>query len=128
VPQPRRPGAARVVFDDAFWLDDLARTDTPGRRVAEDARRQFEADGVPVAELRACDAEGRDGTRLPGCVKVYLPLPYGEHGMVFEINRQQGRLVLLCLAVGERHPTGRPSVYQIADKRLHRAERGSEDE
>jgi hypothetical protein len=79
VPQPRRPGAARVVFDDAFWRDDLARTNTSGRRVAEDARRQFEADGLTVAELRACDAEGRVGTRLPRCVKVYLPLPYGEH-------------------------------------------------
>jgi hypothetical protein len=82
MPLPPRPGAARVVFDDAFGgTTSLAPTPPPA--------------GSP--QTRASTA-GRGGW------------------------------VLLCLAFGERHPTGHPSVYQIADKRLHRAEQGLEDE
>lgn len=30
--------------------------------------------GIPKSRLMACRAEGRDGTRLGGCVKTYIPL------------------------------------------------------
>jgi hypothetical protein len=42
-----------------------------------EARSQFEQDGVEIKILRRCDPEGRDGTKLPACFKVYLPSPNG---------------------------------------------------
>jgi hypothetical protein len=35
-----------------------------------------------IKALRRCDSEGRDGTKLPACFKVYLPAPSGRFGMV----------------------------------------------
>jgi hypothetical protein len=61
-----------VEFDDAALAEDLTHTSAPGRMVALDARREFAAHGIAVALLRPCRDEGRDGTRLPGCVKTYL--------------------------------------------------------
>jgi hypothetical protein len=80
------------------------------------------ADGVPVGSLRPCDAEARDGTRLGGCAKLYIPQPDGRWGAVFTIDMAASKPALLLLAVGERHPA-RPwklSVYEIAHRRLHR--------
>jgi hypothetical protein len=77
---------------------------------------------VPVGSLRPCDAEARDGTRLGGCVKLYVPQPDGRWGAVFTIDMAASKPALLLLAVGERHPA-RPwklSVYEIAHRRLHR--------
>lgn len=34
---------------------------------------RLKSDGAPATWLRRCDAEARDGTRLPGCVKLYIP-------------------------------------------------------
>jgi hypothetical protein len=73
------------VFDDAAWADDMSRATEAARTVAQNACEEFEADGVRVGELRACDSEGPAGTQLQTCVKVYLPAPVGPHGMVFEI-------------------------------------------
>jgi hypothetical protein len=115
----RKPGHAKVVFDDAAFNEDLHRA---GSEVAIAARREYEQSGVPVADLLACDEEGRDSTRLPECLKVYLPRPAGRFGMVFTIQRQTGRLSLAYLAFGVRHhPQGSHAltVYQIADRRLH---------
>src|SRR5690349_12446746 len=75
MPVSRRPGYAPVVFDDRLWSQDLTRTSTRGRSVAISARHQYERRGCLVSSLRRCDEEGPDGTRLPGCVKVYLPPP-----------------------------------------------------
>jgi pyruvate/2-oxoglutarate dehydrogenase complex dihydrolipoamide acyltransferase (E2) component len=33
----------------------------------------FETDGVPIAQLKACEPEGPAGTRLPRCVKATIP-------------------------------------------------------
>jgi hypothetical protein len=89
-----------VTFDDAALAEDLAHASAPGRVVALDARRQFAAHGIEVGVLRPCRDEGRDGTRLSGCVKTYLH----------------------CLAFGRRHPlrTGQSSVYELAAGRLKR--------
>jgi hypothetical protein len=68
------------------------------RAVAEDARGAFKENGV------------------------YLPASAGPHGMVFEIDRVAGRLCLLYVGLGLRHPSRdmrQPSVYQVAHRRLH---------
>jgi hypothetical protein len=59
---------------------------------AEHARETFEQNGVTTDQLKACAADGPDGTELPHCVKVYVPLPDRPHAMVFEIDRVAGRL------------------------------------
>jgi len=106
-----RPGPAfGATFDDAALAEDLEHASAPGRAVALDARRQFGAYGVAVALLRPCLDEGRDGTRLPRCVKTYLPAPAGDWGMVFEVRlSKHGKPVLHCLAFGRRHPLRQPS-------------------
>lgn len=122
MPQQRRPAVTPpVVFDEAAWAADLLRASASARRVATEARDQFETNGVPIDQLKACDPEGAAGTHLPRCVKVYLPAPDGPHGMVFEIERISGRLRLLYAAFGLRHPgpeMRRPSVYEVAHRRL----------
>jgi len=93
MPVSRRPGYAPVVFDDHFWSQSL----------------------------RRCE-EGRDGTRLPICVKVYLPPPAGPFGMVFRIARDNVGTKLTLLAFGVRHPprhSNAPSVYRLAHWRLN---------
>ncbi len=71
---------------------------------------------------KACEDPGRDGSRLPGCAKTYLPPPAGQWGMVFQLRFDSDqRPFLACLAFGIRHPSRdwQPSVYQVADRRLH---------
>jgi hypothetical protein len=119
---PKRGAAVRVVFDEDPWAEDMARTTSNGRTIAETIRRDYERHGCPVEDLRACDDEAQDGTRLPGCAKVYLPPPAGKFGMAFDIDRQAGSLVLAYLAFGTRHhPKGSHAlnVYEIADRRLN---------
>ncbi len=120
----RRPAnTPPVVFDDAAWGEDLTCATAAGGEVAEAARRAYEQDGVPLAQLRACDPEGRDGTRLQNCVKVYLPQPHGRYGLVFAVERDaRGKLRLAFAGFGLRHPargSRQPSVYRIADRRLN---------
>jgi hypothetical protein len=117
--EPRKAGHAVVVFDDQRFGEDLQR---PGSEIALAARRAYEQEGVPISALRACDEEGRDSTKLPGCLKVYVPQPSGKYGIVFTIERQAGKVVLAYLAFGIRHqPRGSnaPTVYQVAHQRLH---------
>ena len=125
MPTSRRPAnSPPVVFDDAAWAEDLARATAAGREVADAARREYEMSGVPLQELRACDPEGPDSTRLEHCVKVYLPARHGRYGMVFTIERDsRARLRLAFAAFGLRHPargSRQPSVYEAAHRRLHR--------
>jgi hypothetical protein len=53
-------------------------------------------------------------------VKTYLPRPDGPWGIVFH-GWQRESPGLAYLAFGLRHPTHawQPSVYQVADRRLH---------
>ena len=111
-----------VRFDKEAFAEDLAHATDAGRRVAIGERARIERDGIHPAELFACEHEARDGTRLGGCVKTYRPQPDGPWGMVFAGDTDAaGAPVLVCLAFGVRHPTRawQPSVYQVADRRLH---------
>jgi hypothetical protein len=113
-----------VRFDHEAFAEDLSHATAAGRAVGDQQRARIEREGLVSAELLACDAEGRDGTRLGGCAKTYLPQPDGDWGMVLRGERDEdGSPALLCLAFGMRHPSApwRPSVYQVAHRRLHAA-------
>ncbi|MGE5335940.1 MAG: hypothetical protein ACM3JL_00785 [Nitrososphaerota archaeon] len=108
-------------FDADAFREDMARATPAGQRTAESAKRGYEADGVPFSDLRPCDEEGRDGTALPRCFKVYLPPPVGRFGMVFRfVVADTPRLEYLAFGV-RHHPTNSnaPTVYEIAHRRLH---------
>src|SRR6478609_12134338 len=119
--QPSGP-AFEVHVDERALADDLARVSNAAKAAIEPMLQRLKTDGAPAAWLKRCDAEARDGTRLPGCVKLYIPQPAGQWGAVFLGGAVDGGLALLLLAVGERHPGAawRPSVYEIAHRRLHR--------
>jgi hypothetical protein len=114
---------ARAHFDADAWEEDLARATPTGRETAERARKDYERNGVQIAQLRRVAEHGQDRTVLPDCTKVYLPPPSGRFGMVFVLKFQpDGRPVLMFLAFGVRHhppDSRRPTVYQIAHQRLH---------
>lgn len=118
-----KPDHGRVSFDARFWTEDLARSTAGARVVAQAWRAAVEQDGVPLAQLRRCDPEARDTTRLVGCAKVYIPAPAGDWGAVLRLAREDrtGHTVLRVIAFGLRHPAGRrASVYTIAHEWLHR--------
>ncbi|HET7484443.1 MAG TPA: hypothetical protein VFJ64_03615 [Solirubrobacterales bacterium] len=117
----KRAGRTTTLFDDAAFAEDLGRASDAGQEVARATRSAYEQDGVPVDVLLACDEAGTDGTRLAHCVKVYLPPPDGKFGMVFRIERRNGKLRLAYAAFGVRHhprDSNAPTVYQIAHDRL----------
>jgi hypothetical protein len=119
----------RAAFPAGVWAADVdARypSSSRARTVADGARREFERDGVPERELQLCEPEGPEGTRLDGCLKLYLPLGPSDprerpFGMVFiDVGRTEPALVLL--AYGVRHqPRGAhaDTVYRRAHQRLH---------
>lgn len=116
--EPRFPAR----FDPDPWNEDFGRSTPAARTVAQAARRNYEPDGIPVAHLKPCESEGRDGTNLPDCAKVYLPEPNGHFGMVFTVDRKADEPALVFLAFGTRHhpPDSHAStVYEIAHNRLH---------
>ncbi|HET9163099.1 MAG TPA: hypothetical protein VFN89_06620 [Solirubrobacterales bacterium] len=115
-------GRGPALFDDGAFAEDLRRASDAGREVAVGARKEFEKEGVPVGSLLACDEEGPDGTQLRHCVKLRLPPPNGKFGMVFRIEQQKGRSVLVFAAFGARHHPANSNaftVYEIAHRRLH---------
>lgn len=116
-------GRFRVRFDELAFTVDLEHATPAARQVAIAARARLEQNGADPAELKRCDPEGRDGTRLPNCVKAYLPEPGGRWRMVFEILRDPAtrELKLAYLAFGAGHPEHpwQPSAYQVAHGRLH---------
>lgn len=108
-------------FDADAFREDMARATPAGREAAEAAKRDYEKDGIPRSQLRPCDPEGRDGTKLPQCLKVYLPPPTGRFGMVFKFVIADGKPRLDFLAFGVRHHPAESSartVYEIAHRRL----------
>lgn len=118
----KRQGLAPVLFDDAALAADLNRASESGRAAALAARKEFEKAGVPVERLLACEEEGPNGTALVNCLKIRVPHPDGKFGMVFRIERREGKLLLVHVAFGVRHhPHGSnaPSVYEIAHRRLN---------
>jgi hypothetical protein len=116
------PRRARARFDDRAFTDDLARLSLAGQDACRRARGRFERDGVPLDLLRACEDEHPSGTRLPGCLKVYVPDPAGRWRIVFQIAVDAGGPLLSCLAAGVGHqPRGAraPNAYRLAHHRLH---------
>jgi len=117
----KRAGRAPAQFDDAAFSEDLKRTSDAGRQVAEAARREYEQDGVPIDDLLPCEEEGREGTALQHCMKVYLPRPGDKFGMVFRIELSENKALLVYAAFGVRHHprnSHAPTVYEIAHRRL----------
>ena len=114
------PGFA-VQVDDAALAEDLAHASAAARAAIGPVVERLRRDGVPVQWLRRCEPEGRDGTRLPGCVKFYIPQPVGRWGAVLTADVAADAPRLLLVAVGERHPAAafRPSVYVVAHRRLN---------
>jgi len=118
-------GGARysVHFDELAFAEDLRHASPAGRDVARAARARLEREGASLDELRRCDPEHRDGTRLPNCVKTYLPGPGGRWRMIFQAlyDPVPGQLRLAFLAFGVGHPEHpwQPSAYDVAHNRLH---------
>ena len=111
-------------FDDDALEEDLARLPAS----AEEALRSFRKEarglgGIPKSRLMACQREGRDGTRLAGCVKTYIPWPTGRFGAIFVPVAHPNRpMALRAIAFGVRHhPRGSraKTVYEVADRRLN---------
>jgi hypothetical protein len=104
------------------YAEDLGRATEAAGSAIRTAIDGLLANGVPVTSLRRCEDEARDGTRLGGCVKHYIPQPDGRWGAVFTIDSVASKPALVLVAVGERHPAQpwKPSVYEVAHRRLHR--------
>lgn len=111
-----------VRIDEILLAEDLARCTQGARATIEPMAARLQASGIPVKWLRRCEEEGQDGTRLGGCVKLYIPQPAGRWGAVFAADEKASKPALVLLAVGERHPDRpwRPSVYEIAHRRYNR--------
>jgi hypothetical protein len=67
--------AFEVHIDERALADDLNRASDAARAAIEPMIQSLRVGGAPTAWLKRCDAEARDGTRLPGCVKLYIPQP-----------------------------------------------------
>jgi len=119
-PEPVFP----VGFDDDALTEDLDRLPVS----AEIAFLEFSKElrrygGIPRSRLMACQAEGRDGTRLGSCVKTYIPWPNGRFGAVFAAVTHPSRpLTLRAFAFGIRHhppDSHAETVYEVAHRRLN---------
>jgi hypothetical protein len=55
---------ARAHFDADAWEEDLARSTPAGRQAAEAARKDYERNGIPIAQLRRVAEHGHDRTIL----------------------------------------------------------------
>jgi hypothetical protein len=109
-----------VQFDEHALAEDLAHHPPAARSALEGLEREIERErGLPFSRFKRCEAEGRDGTRLAGCLKTYVPWPTGRFGLVLVAAYHPERaLCLRAFAFGVRHPAAhRPSVYEIADRR-----------
>jgi len=53
----KRLARAPALFDDAAFDEDLKRTSDTGRKVANEARREYKQRGVPLDHLLACEEE-----------------------------------------------------------------------
>lgn len=117
-----------VEFRSPVWEEEVERLDprANARVQAERARKEIEA-GRRDLDWRRCESAGEDGTNLPACRKLYVPL-YAEgataapFGFVFRLTKSPDEtLAWVMIAFGERHPSNDQtrSVYERAHKRLH---------
>lgn len=113
-----------VEFDEYAIAEDLKHHPPAARKELELFRREaYRRGGLPLSFLNRCEEEGRDGTRLEGCVKTYAPWLTGSFDLVLlPVAHPTRSLALRAFAYGMRHPAAhKPSVYEIADRR-HNAE------
>jgi hypothetical protein len=118
-----------VEFGAEEWAEEVERLvpNSPARAHAKRARREIEAARARLAWKRCRSEDAPDGTSLPGCVKLYVPLDRqgssdAPYGFVFRLQQEaDGRLSLSFIAFGERHPDNPATrtVYERAHKRLH---------
>lgn len=123
--EPRPEPVFPVGFDDDALAEDLDRLPASAEIALHEFYKELRRHGgIPRARLMACQAEGRDGTKLGGCVKTYIPWPDGRFGMVFVPAKHPSRpLTLRVLAFGVRHhprESNAETVYEVANGRLHR--------
>lgn len=114
-----------VAFDELATAEDLARLGRSGIEAFADFGRDIDQLGGLLRErLLACEAEGRDGTRLAGCVKTYVPWPTGRFGAVMvAVSHPERPVGLRVIAFGVRHhprDAHALTVYEIAHRRLNR--------
>lgn len=117
-----------IQFGEQEWREEVERLrgGSSARAQAERSRREIEARTTELKLLK-CKTEGDDLTKLPGCVKLYVPLgkqgaSEAPFGFVFQLARNpDGGLVWNFLAFGERHPENPATrtVYERAHRRLH---------
>lgn len=102
--------------------EDLSHASEAARAAIEVLVEELRKVGAAKDWLKRCEDDARDGTQLAGCVKLYIPQPAGQWGAVLAADEEASKPALVLLAVGERHPSKpwRPSVYEIAHRRLHR--------
>jgi len=110
----------RVV--EEVLTEDLASCTSAARAAIESMLTTLREEGAPREWLLRCEEEGQDGTRLGGCVKLYIPRPAGQWGAVLAGDEEAAKPALVLVAVGERHPARpwKPSVYEVAHRRLNR--------
>lgn len=113
-----------VAFDELAIAEDLARLGDAGNEALTQLGQEIERrGGLPRERIMACEAEGRDGTRLGGCVKTYVPWPAGRFGAVMvAVSHVEHPVGLRVVAFGVRHQPRDArafSVYQIAHRRLN---------
>ena len=120
-----RVGGERFAFDEDVRAEEVGRFTANGPSYASARTARIERPGAQIA-VRSCEGDGIDGSLLRGCAKVYVPLDpepsRAPYGFVFAIRAQVrgGRVMLLLIAYGERHPaSGTRSVYERAHRRLH---------
>ncbi len=126
-PSEKNLPPAALIFGAKEWAEEVERYEVSAiaRVRAESARREVET-GESKLVWRPCEVAGDDGTRLPGCRKLYIPLGRegasgAPYGFVFQLAKTPDGLVWNFISFGERHP-GNPrsrSVYERAHKRLH---------
>jgi hypothetical protein len=112
-----------VELDEYAIAEDLRHLPTAALEALDSFKRELERNGekLPLTRLKACEEEGRDGTRLRRCAKTYVPWPNGPFGLVLVTVEHPTRAFgMLAFAYGVRHPAAHKlSVYQIADRRLN---------
>lgn len=122
------PPRVSIEFGSLEWEEEVERyaPRSPARAQAQSARRTIEAGAATLAWKR-CKADGPDGTKLPRCRKLYIPLgkegaSAAPYGLGFQLIQKPGAsLTWNMIAFGERHPTAERTrnVYERAHKRMH---------
>jgi hypothetical protein len=128
VPGIRREPIVPTRFDEEAIEHDIAHLPREAALALQALRHDVDnVGGLPLPRLKSCRSEGRDGTRLAGCVKTYVPWPNGRYGLVLKAVEHPTRpWGLRAIAFGIRHhprESNAPTVYDFANQRLHGARR-----